>query len=433
MMTARLILTALMLVALTAGCAGKMASPVIETVPTRPTPPPINTLRIPEEVVAFIVGDWQGDKPDALWLANLNGTVEVQILDDVSQVAWSPNGQWLAAVRHDGLWLISPDAKKQRRILMADMEHGNVAQAVWSPDNTQIAFVQAHKDGVEHLGIVKVDSSQATYLSTTIAPERFTTLAWSPDGQQLAFVKGFHLIEVIEVTPLEAKVLALDGDCLGSIMMLTWSPQSDRLAFWAFGNGRYAHGTACVTTLTATPVALDVQGHSTNPVWDARGEGLYVVATNFDPDNPNLILDPRLLYFDRSGRLVKRLASMNYGGSGEFKTLSLSPDGRWLANLNFGDPHSVIEFVNVGDYQKLTRVVDTPGKHLYIFVAPYEWAPDSAHVLLMTGEDYTPDTGTGIRYNGYGALYALNLYTGAWKPLTRAHWIKQYTTVVDRH
>lgn len=405
-----------------------------ETVETRFlfAPPTIHTQRIPKDVVAFIVGDWQGDEPDALWLANLDGTVEVKILDDVSQVAWSANGEWLAAMRHDGLWLISPDAKKQRRMLMADTARGNVVQAVWSPDNTQIAFVQANEDEVEHLGIIEIDTGQATYLSTAIAPERFTSLAWSPDGQRLAFVKGFHSIEVIEVAQREAKVLPLTWDCLGSIMALTWSPQSDRLAFWAYGNGRYAHGTACVTTLTST-VALDVKGHSTNPVWDVRGEGLYIIATNFDPDDPNLSLDPRLLYFDRSGRFVKRLASMNYGSRSEFQTLSLSPDGRWLAHLNLEYPHSIIEFVNVGDYQQLTRVVDTPGKHLYIFVAPYEWAPDSAQVLLMTGEDHTPDPGTGILYHGYGALYALNLYTGAWTPLTRADWIKQYTTAVARH
>ena len=387
-----------------------------------PTVPPQGTIHA--NAVAFVVGDWQDGRPDSLWIANIDGSGETKILDEVYRVSWAPDGQWLGCVREDGLWIVSPDARKRIRVLANDSEKGDISRMAWSPDGTRIAFVQIGENGSERLGIVEVASGKVTYLA---AGYPVLNLTWSPDGRWLAFSKGFVSFEVIEVTNAIFKTVNTSAACNGNIHLTTWSPSGDRIAFLSYGNGRYAHGTACLSTLSMYSTWLDVGGHSTNPVWAPHGEGIYVVATNFNPDDPDLKPDPRLLYFDSSGQFVERLASVEHGGGGEIETLTLSPDGQWLAILALKHPRSIIQFFNVVDRQTLTRTVDTPGELLYASSPRdlYKWSADSQYVVLMTGRYSTPN-GVGVRQ--YGALYALNFQTGTWRQLTHTHWIKQFTT-----
>ncbi|MEV1249522.1 AAA family ATPase [Nonomuraea sp. NPDC049750] len=104
----------------------------------------------------------------------------------LSEMAWSPDGRYLAASSHD--WWLAEDSQ----VTVWDVDTGRPAATMtradphfgavtWSPDGSRIAGC----DGADTVRIWAAHTGD-TALSIECAPQRATALAWSPHGGLLA-------------------------------------------------------------------------------------------------------------------------------------------------------------------------------------------------------------------------------------------------------
>jgi dipeptidyl aminopeptidase/acylaminoacyl peptidase len=143
---------------------------------------------------------WRRDAPfcSEIWVADADGAhaSRLDLPVGACSFAWSPDGKQLAVNAYlginkpSGIWLVNSDGTGARpftpNCTAAPACTGPYASgAVWSPDGSQVAYVQS---GVPSIVIAAKNGSGSTTLdvpaSCCTAP---TSLAWSPDGQWLAF------------------------------------------------------------------------------------------------------------------------------------------------------------------------------------------------------------------------------------------------------
>ncbi|MCP4369154.1 MAG: hypothetical protein GY797_13730 [Deltaproteobacteria bacterium] len=395
---------------------------------TEPPPFPVvptMTVRI-SNTIAFIVDEGH----HSLWIANVDGTGEKKILDEVSEslssgdewknrVVWSPDGQRLAVNRYGGLWILSPDGDNLTEVVPVNWAEGkDITNLAWSPDGDKIAFLQRTEINTYYLGIVNVASGDINYITKN--PRLEHRLLWSPDSKWIAL--SDH--DMLSVTNVNSQTItSLGYGCQGGyIVMFSWSPQSDRLAVQDVGNGRYSHGESCVMTLDGQKFPLNVEGSSGKPAWTSDGNNLYVSATNFDPDNPDLEKDPRMLFFDKTGQFIKRLnITAEVGELAEF-----SPNKQhflsWIANeQNWFTGYIQVACLNEAQPCSKKTKVNMIGRLFNAddLNALYVWAMDSRNAFFLSVTDmiYTFD----LRY---GSIYAFDEQSGRLKRVTNDHKIK---------
>jgi Tol biopolymer transport system component len=98
---------------------------------------------------------------------------------------WSPDGRWIAFQSWaPAVYVVHPDGSGQRRV-------ANGGAAVWSPDNTRLAFIAA-RGGVN--GVARIDGTRRWTLPGCTCqlrgPGFWPSLSWSPDGSRIAYVSG---------------------------------------------------------------------------------------------------------------------------------------------------------------------------------------------------------------------------------------------------
>lgn len=394
-------------------------SPIPSPFPSVPT----MTIRI-TNTIAFITNEGNY----SLWIANVDGSGEKKILDEVSgplpsndewknRVVWSPNGQWLAVNRYDGLWLLSPDGDRLTEIVPANWNKGkDIVNFAWSLDGTKIAFLQRTEVGTNFLGIAEPATNKINYLLEN--PRVEYRLSWSPNNQWIALA-DHDTLSAINVNT--RTILSLGYACQGgNIVVFSWSPQSDRLAVLDVGNGRYSHGESCVMSLEGQISNFDIEGSSGKPFWDLDGENLYVSATNFDPDNPNLEKDARMLLFDKTGHLIKRLNLMTEIGdlpeisSDRQQFLSWIPDEQnWF--------NGSVQTASLNEAQIFSHKIRVPNMvgrlaNADDFNALYIWTADNHNGIFLSVTDliYTLDL-------HYGSIYAFDGQAKSLKRITNDH------------
>jgi TolB protein len=245
------------------------------------------------------------------------------------------------------------------------------SQPTWSPDGSNIAFVQVNSMQTSQLIIVRADGNQRRELDVPFAP---FFLFWSPQGSDLAYLSnwtdGRHMSIALNVVDLEREPLTITTVSVGQPLYFSWSPAGDQILVHV--NNR----EVALTNLDGSRIVLASRSSNfATPQWLEDGDHLLYGVD--EEGNQQIVLA------NLTGEIEQRIA---FNGAASF---FINPTGDKLAfvdstqsvGTNVFGPLFVL-YLEDGSYRQLSR---TP-------VVFFAWSPDSKALLYMTVEPYRGQT-----------------------------------------
>lgn len=172
--------------------------------------------------------------------------------DNYSSLAWSPDGELIAALASDGqlsrLHLIAAAGRESTTNVAPD-----VVSLSWSPDGSHVALVGQHVYLVDRNGSVKVDVAAPALGGVSGQAHYSSGSAWSPDGKLFSTaVNGLLVVIATDGTVRSALLSALlEGVDTRSSAILGWKDPETLIL--AVPVGAYAFHTSG-PELTASPI-----------------------------------------------------------------------------------------------------------------------------------------------------------------------------------
>lgn len=394
-----------------------------------PTPtayPTASTVKA--NAVAFISPDEHLNY--SLWIANIDGSGErklVENLDDkrwnthgYAALRWSPNGKWISYLSSEELWIVSPDGLVNKKVLsFPDKDKGTVYMYQWSPDSSQIAYVQAGlAAGLESnvpivVGLLDLETGKTSELFSYKSPTPVTFL-WAPNGRYLLLsVMGKNGFSIFDIAARKfVKEIESTASCSPWHHGVAWSPNSNWFYDIPSQNGRFATTQICVAGLDGLHRQIDINGTATSyPVWDKTGDFLYFVASNTNFSiTPIPDYDLRLMRYDVKTQKLERILSL--GKEPKRWSVSISPDGNTLM-LQSESSQTKLDLIFV-DIQSLTikkSNVDFGALPVeYPEIKTCGWSSDNKDIIFFFTKLYWINKTWGSVHYGY--FYALDIRTG---------------------
>lgn len=406
-----------------------------------PTGTPYPTAQtVKAGAVALIAGDWQNNKLDSLWVANVDGSGEKELISTIDDsqyrpdsLKWSTNGKWISYESGNDIWLVSPDGSINRKISSSFNKDTMLLSYEWSPDSSRIAYIRwesAQQSNEQHfvLSILDIASERVSVLAEYDVHTNWSFVSWSPDGQYLLYTRdnSFYVAEATSGKTVRI-ISGRNPNCMGSagIHRLMWSPNSEWFYYIHSGTGT-AGIWSCVGGLDGS-IHNVAQGNQSLPAWDNTGRYLYVVVVDSPPLRWEEPYEPdqRLLRYDAATQQVERLISFRETNANiNIRSVSVSPDGHTL------ETHTAIrptgETFLLLDPASMTASVYTTG--LEIQTTRYlddgtAWSSGSQKIVFYSGGLSTPD---GVSIRDYVAFYTLDVHTGKTSAISGEHWMKDW-------
>lgn len=258
-----------------------------------------------------------------------------QLLDSRSaeRAAWSSDCEEIYYVLGSSLWKAKQDGSEPTRLLR-DPDIGlSLRSAVWSPDGSQIAYVQREQRSsgfLSHIWTANADGSGAAQLTDGMVQD--SSPVWSPDGTTIAFIRK-HQEELrtsrgrLAFFTVKGSIVTMDrkGDIQTSFD--TGSVLGAHLA-WSRDGSQIAYVRAGVLTLSS---------------------------------------------LDGSTKRALLTSAAGFGG------LSWSPDGRRIAYVRYDHARPLQRLVMIADTAGFRQelVAEVTGK-----VRAVDWAPDGQLLLF---------------------------------------------------
>jgi Tol biopolymer transport system component len=185
-----------------------------------------------------------------------------------------PTGKMVFSARRDGdgeLYLLTRDDERN-----LTNDPGEDIESDFSPDGEKIVFA-SDRDGTYHIYVMDADGGNLTQLTS----EQVGDLSprWSPDGELISFsrtgdiyVMGSDGSNQREVTQAEPEQTA--PPCKAGAFQADWSPDSDKLVFYAASATRQL-GQICIVDIDGsnlTVVVSEPEGFHVEPAWSPDGE-----------------------------------------------------------------------------------------------------------------------------------------------------------------
>ena len=240
--------------------------------------------------------DFDEDAPRLRLQDLVSGAATKHRIDTIGDLAWSPDGRWIAAAGSDGSRGTEGSTNFVRmdvssgQVLDADPDttvRGAVRQPAWSPDSFRIAFSRGTITGYRCRGDSMCDSDvftadpDGTGVVQLNDPKTVADQpAWSPDGDWIAFRQADSAasqddstvdpdadVGLVVISPDLTATRTLDAK---GVKAFAWSPEGDRLRYVrSEGQGRPA-------TLWEVPFTDDAWADGKAP--KARALGLSIDA-----------------------------------------------------------------------------------------------------------------------------------------------------------
>lgn len=295
LVTANLLVLALLGVALYRTGAALIAQPPLVTVLVSATPGPSPTAGPTPTpfgsggAVAFTV---RRNGNTDIYAINQTTREVIRLTSDAAEdrdPAWSPDGQALAfASRRSRNWDVYLLDLEGGALIRLTRDPGFDAHPTWSPDGSRIAY-ESYRDG--NLDVYVMDSAgrNVRRLTTNPAPDHSPT--WSPDGTAIAFVSYRDGNQDIYLYVLEGALAGTEVNVTNSPNTNEthpgWSPDGTRLAY-TIGQG--VQSTIQVSTLEWRTSDVDGEpqttlhlssstlfGSGSSPTWAPDGQGVVTV------------------------------------------------------------------------------------------------------------------------------------------------------------
>ena len=329
--------------------------------------------------------------------------------DEVSGVAWSPDGTRLATASHDRtarVW----DANTGSELAVLRGHNGKVRGVAWSPDSQQLATTSDDRTGRvwdantgHELAVLRGHDKEVRGVAWSpdsrllaTASKDCTARIWDADtGNQLTFLHG-HDDEVLEVawSPTNRRLATTSNDRIARI----WDANTGHELAVLRGHGKDVRGVAwSPDSRRLATTSYD----RTARIWDADTGNELTVLYGHDDDVWGVAWSPdgrRLATtsLDRTVRIWDAEAGGELmtlrGHNGPVRDVAWSPDGQRLATASF---------------DRTAQIWDTRGDNevatLYghrSWVQTVAWSPDNRRLATASGDEtariWEADSGTEV-------------------------------------
>ncbi|HTX93035.1 MAG TPA: hypothetical protein VMC09_17615 [Anaerolineales bacterium] len=279
-----------------------------------------------------------------------------QLMNSVSDFAWSPDGRQIAVIGQSGtlpqgLYLISPDDGSTSPVVART----DVNSIVWSPDSAILAFQLSHAKNYffqQDITLFYLDKANLLTLLTRTAENHFTQISvssyiFSPDESRIFFaatigsMKRSGIYEIVTrfgTTP--APLAEIKSEFVTNLRL---SPDGKKLAF--------------INCDEENIYMLDLASHSVSKLTDLPPEqsSLCFMPFEWSPDGNSIV-------FLRSGTIYR----INSDGTNivtlmndvlPVSTLTFSPDGKLITFTSYENNKVGIYTMNADGTNK-TRLTD---------------------------------------------------------------------------
>ena len=154
---------------------------------------------------------------------------------------WSPDGKQIAYNRWEQgvyyIYIAPIDGKKEERMVIG-------SQPSWSPDGTEIAFIEGGTRDPKRISILNVKTRKHKFFFPPKAPDWVRHVAWAPTGDKFAFTwnkdPGLALAgsTIYIVNRDGTGVRRVLGEGVGRAVEPSWSPSADTLLYGGLDENR---------------------------------------------------------------------------------------------------------------------------------------------------------------------------------------------------
>ncbi len=310
-----------------------------------------------DRVVFTHAGDLYVAGADGSGTSRLTATPETEEIPDLS-----PDGQFVAYVRDNNLWVVDLDTGAERALTTGGADDHRFAKASWvyyeeifrrswrafwwSPDSRRIAFFETDSSSVPHF----------TIINDEVEPQRAEIVRYPKPGDRNPHVR-VHVVDRAGGAPREVDLSDYDEGAY-VVSHVQWTPDSKRLRMDIQDR---AQTWLDLLMAPAKGGDAEVLFRETTQAWvesqhDARflDDGSFVLASERDGWR-------HLYHFDADGKPLIQITSGEY----EARTLHhIDEEAGWVYFSGTSDSHIASNLYRVRlDGSALERLTREPGSH----------------------------------------------------------------------